>query len=233
MNQSIYRTVIAAVIAAGSLATATAAPLTSGNLLIYRVGDGTTAVTTANAAPVYLDEFTTSGTLVQSIWMGAVFSAVGNATTEGILTPSQDGSSVIFTGYNKAPGGTTPAGDTYLTTPRMIGSLSLSSGAVMTYSIANDNGGTGANTIRSATSKDGSSAFWVATSQRVGYIGSPTATGNGTTQIDPAQLPPSVAKRRPVICLQRLNGRYWQSAELRHAAHRRNSPHTRSQFSLY
>jgi hypothetical protein len=186
MNQSVYKAVIAAVIAAGSLATASAAPLTSGNLLIYRVGDGSTALNTANAAPVYLDEFTTSGTLVQSIWMGAAFSAVGNATTEGILSVSQDGSSIIFTGYNKAPGGTSPSGDTYGTTPRMIGSLNLASGAVMTYSIASDGGVTTANNvIRSATSTDGHSAFWVATDKRVSYIGSPTATGNATTQIDP------------------------------------------------
>ncbi len=185
MNQSIYRTVIAAVIAAGSLATATAAPLTSGNLLIYRVGDGSAALATT-AAPVYLDEFTTSGTLVQSIWMGAVFSAVGNATTEGILSVSQDGSSIIFTGYNKAPGGSSPSVDTYGTTPRMIGSLNLASGAIMTYSLASDGGVTTANNvIRSATSTDGHSAFWVATDKRVSYLGSPTATGNATTQIDP------------------------------------------------
>lgn len=183
MNQSVYKAVIAAVIAAGSLATANAAPLNAGNLLIYRVGDGSAALSTASTG-VYLDEYTTTGTLVQSIWMGAAFSAVGNATTEGILTLSQDRSSAIFTGYNKAPGGTSPAADTYVTTPRMIGSLNLASGAVMTYSIANDNGVTTGNTIRSATSTDGHSAFWVATSSRVGYIASPAATGNGTTQID-------------------------------------------------
>jgi hypothetical protein len=184
MNQSVYKAVIAAVIAAGSLATASAAPLTSGNLLIYRVGDGSAALGTT-AAPVYLDEYTTTGTLVQSIWMGAAFSAVGNSYTEGVLSLSQDRSSAVFTGYNKAPGGTSPAADTYSTTARMIGSLDLKTGAVLTYGLTSDGGSTTANAIRSATSRDGHSAFWVGTAGRVGYVASPAATGNGTTQIDP------------------------------------------------
>ncbi|MDW8310353.1 MAG: hypothetical protein RMK20_13345, partial [Verrucomicrobiales bacterium] len=68
---------------------ATAAPITPGNLIVYRVGDGTAALSAA-AAPVFLDEYTPSGSLVQSIALpttgAAALTAVGNATTEGIMS---------------------------------------------------------------------------------------------------------------------------------------------------
>ncbi|PYJ00172.1 MAG: hypothetical protein DME25_21345, partial [Verrucomicrobia bacterium] len=54
------------------------AALTPGDLVIYRVGDGTAALGTT-AASVFLDEYTTGGTFVQSIPAG--FTAVGNAST--------------------------------------------------------------------------------------------------------------------------------------------------------
>ena len=47
---------------------AAAAAFTPGNVVVYRVGDGSgSLVNTGNA--VFLDEYTTSGTLVQSIAM--------------------------------------------------------------------------------------------------------------------------------------------------------------------
>ena len=45
-----------------------AAPLTPGDLVVYQVGDGSYVLSNA-AAVVYLDEYTTSGTLVQQIPM--------------------------------------------------------------------------------------------------------------------------------------------------------------------
>src|ERR1043166_9690103 len=42
------------------------APFTSGNLVVYRVGDGS-APLSANAAAVFVDEYTPAGVLVQSI----------------------------------------------------------------------------------------------------------------------------------------------------------------------
>ncbi|PYJ00171.1 MAG: hypothetical protein DME25_21340, partial [Verrucomicrobia bacterium] len=73
--------------------------------------------------------------------------------------------------------------DTYTTTARLIATMGLA-GTLTTYSMINDNGVTTANTIRSATSVDGSSAFWVSTSTRVSYMGSPSVLGSGTVQID-------------------------------------------------
>lgn len=171
---------------ASTTVTLHAAAISPGDLVIYRVGDGTAALGTT-ATSVFLDEYTTGGSLVQSIPLptsgAGVLTAVGNATTEGDISRSSDGTTLTFTGYQKTAGGTSPASDTYLVTPRLIGALSLS-GAVSQYSLTNVNGSTAANTIRSATSVDGSSAFWISTSVNVDYVGSPSPFGSGATLID-------------------------------------------------
>ena len=167
--------------------TATApAQITPGNLVIYRVGDGTGALGTT-ATSVFLDEYTTLGAFVQSIALpttgGSAFTATGNSTTEGIISRSQDGSSLIYTGYRKAAGGTSPAADNYNTTRRVIGTLTAA-GTVNTATVlTNDGGAITANAIRSATSVDGTSAFWVSTATRVSYDAVGLGSG-GTTQID-------------------------------------------------
>ena len=98
----------------------TAAAFTSGNLVVYRVGDGSAALTNA-ATAAFLDEYTPSGTLVQSIALPATATTSGNraataggtATSEGFLTRSTDGRYLLATGYNAtagAQGGTTVGG---------------------------------------------------------------------------------------------------------------------------
>src|SRR5580765_4919620 len=87
-----------------------------GDLVIYRVGDGSgSLINTGNA--VFLDEYTTSGTLVQSIAMptannGANHSLIasGTATSEGLLSVSANGQYVFLTGYNATPPQTGLAG---------------------------------------------------------------------------------------------------------------------------
>ncbi|MBU6221810.1 MAG: hypothetical protein KGR24_03585, partial [Planctomycetes bacterium] len=63
---------------------AIAGPITPGNLVIYRVGTGASALSTTGAA-VFLDEYTTAGSLVQTITVPTTGStqmvAVGNSTT--------------------------------------------------------------------------------------------------------------------------------------------------------
>ena len=83
---------------------------TLGNLVVYRVGDGSAALG-ANATPVFLDEYTPAGTLVQSIAMPTAVSgankrltASGNSTTEGFLTRSADGHYIVIPGYDAAVG---------------------------------------------------------------------------------------------------------------------------------
>lgn len=149
-----------------------AAPITPGNLVIYRVGDGIAALGTT-AAAVFLDEYTPLGGFVQSIPLpssgASALTAVGNATTEGIMSFSQNGSTVIFTGYRKDVGGTNPSSDAPATTPRVIGTLNPSTGLFDTSIALTDS----TLVIRSATSTDGASLFYAGTSAGVRYVGSP------------------------------------------------------------
>jgi hypothetical protein len=86
-----------------------------GDLVVYRVGSGSAALSSASTA-VYLDEYTRSGTLVQSIALPSATSgsnnpltASGTGANEGILTLSQNGQNLLLTGYDAAPGVTSIA----------------------------------------------------------------------------------------------------------------------------
>src|SRR5438094_2275132 len=114
----------AALVFASSLAIA--APFTAGNLVIYRVGDGAAALGSGGTA-VFLDEYTPTGTFVQSVAMPATGAsgrlvASGTATTEGFLTRSQDGRYLVVPGYDAALAATV----TSTTAPRVIGRVDAS-----------------------------------------------------------------------------------------------------------
>ncbi len=161
------------------------APMTPGNILVYRVGDGSAGLT-STATAVFLDEYTPSGSLVQSIALPAsgssALTAVGNATTEGIMSFSQNGLKVIFTGYRKDAGGTSPSDDSASVTPRVIATFDPATGTVDTTVTVTS--GT-SRTIRSATSTDGSSLFYLAAagSTYVSYVASP-GPNSTAVQID-------------------------------------------------
>lgn len=91
------------------------AAFSSGSLVIYRTGDGNAAVTNA-PAPVFLDEYSPTGTLIQSIAMPTAASgankpliAQGDAALEGLLHRSADGKYLLLTGYNHQLGMSIPA----------------------------------------------------------------------------------------------------------------------------
>ncbi len=83
---------------------------TPGDLVVYRVGTGTGALGSGSTA-VFLDEYSPTGTLVQSIPLPTALSgsnnpltASGTATSEGNLSVSQDGSHLLLTGYDAITG---------------------------------------------------------------------------------------------------------------------------------
>ncbi len=112
-----------ALVASGSRAgAAEAGPFTAGDLVVYRVGDGSAPLTSA-ATAVFLDEYTTGGTKVQSVPLPTTtdgaqhrLTASGTSSSEGALTVSPDGSYLTATGYDAAPGTTGPAGASITTT---------------------------------------------------------------------------------------------------------------------
>jgi hypothetical protein len=88
-----------------------AAPITPGNLVIYRAGSGTNSLTNTGNN-VFLDEYTTAGSLVQSIAItatgtGTKLISAGLSTSEGALAISADGRWIGFSGYNNTVGGAT------------------------------------------------------------------------------------------------------------------------------
>jgi hypothetical protein len=164
----------------GFIPSAKAGTILAGDLVVYRVGDGSAALGT-NATPVFLDEYTPAGTLVQTIPLPPSgtdsFTAVGTATTEGIITLSQDKSTLVFTGYRKDAGGTNPSSDAPATTNRVIASVGLS-GIVNSSVTLSDTTGT----IRSANTVDRSS-YYLGLSSGVRYVATP-GTAVTSVQID-------------------------------------------------
>ena len=113
---------------------ASAAPITPGNLVIYRAGSGTNSL--ANTGNnVFLDEYTTAGALVQSIAMPATGSGTklitaGNSTAEGALSISPDGTWIGFSGYNSTiPAAPSISAATSATVPRVAGLFNTTTGS--------------------------------------------------------------------------------------------------------
>src|SRR5215831_14933453 len=106
-------------------------PFTPGNLVVYRVGTGSgSLVNTGN--PVFLDEFTPAGALVQSIALptsalggNQPLIASGTATSEGLLTRSADGLYLVLAGYNAPIPTTGLAGTSSTAVPRVVGRVDV------------------------------------------------------------------------------------------------------------
>ncbi len=114
----------AMLVASGALA----APFTPGNVVVYRVGDGAAGLLNTGAA-VFLDEFSPSGALVQSVPLPATaignnrqLIASGTSTSEGLLSRTADGQCLLAAGYARDLGG--------------VGSLSSTAGAAVPRTVA-------------------------------------------------------------------------------------------------
>jgi hypothetical protein len=151
--------------------TAAAQPILPGDLVIFRAGDGSAALS-ANATPAFLDEYSPTGTLVRTITVpstgASALTVTGNATTEGIISVSQNGGLLVFAGYRKDAGGTPPGSDLPSATNRVIGTLTPA--GVLNTSIAITDGTAVA--FRSATTVNGSS-YYTSTAAQIGFVGSP------------------------------------------------------------
>jgi hypothetical protein len=141
-----------------------AALFTPGNLIVYRVGDGVAGLTNTGAK-VFLDEFTTNGTLVQSIELPSAAGdtnqvvASGTATSEGLITRSTDGNYLLVTGYrpNPFPYTSSLSGTAGTAVNRVIGRVN-GAGTLSTMALADY---ASANNPRAACSQDGSAVWMV------------------------------------------------------------------------
>ena len=156
---------------------------TAGNIVVYRVGDGSVTLTGA-AAPVYLDEYTPAGVLVQTIALPVaasgsnhILTAAGIGSTEGALTLSGNGQYVILTGYNTAVGTLSIGGSSSTTRPRIVGLIRYD-GIVNTSTSLTDLSSGGP--VRSATSSNGTD-FWACGAGSSGGTGGIRYTTLGAT----------------------------------------------------
>lgn len=169
-------------------APASAAEFTPGNVVVYRVGDGSRALA-ATGNPVFLDEFTLSGTLVQSIAMPTIGSAVqqpfaggGTANSEGLLTRSQDKRCLVVPGYGRDPSVTTGNLVSASGIPRVVAIVSRA-GDIDTSTALTDLNNTAANNFRGAASTNCAS-LWVTSSldgTRAASIGTSTSAAVAST----------------------------------------------------
>ena len=163
-----------------------AANFSPGNIVVLRVGDGTAALTSA-ATPVFLDEYTPAGVLVQSIALPTAAAGTnlpltnsGTATSEGFLNLSADGRFLLHAGYASAPGTASIASTPSATTPRVVarvamdGTVDTSTGLLDSYSASN---------IRSATSSNGTDIWTGGTSSTTGGVRYTTLGATSATQL--------------------------------------------------
>jgi hypothetical protein len=140
-----------------------AARFTGGDVVVYRVGDGSSGLTNA-AAPVFLDEYGPTGTKIQSVALPTTSSegntrltASGESRSEGLIDRSADGRFVAVTWYDAAPGDTGAGGESLTTTdPTSVGrvlGLVDANGTVDTTTVLKSTDT--AKIIRSAATKNG------------------------------------------------------------------------------
>lgn len=102
---------------------------TPGNLVVFRAGSGAAAIGNI-ATAIFLDEYTTTGTLVQTVAMPtmavgankAIF-CNGSSTTDGQINLSADKKFIVLTGYLTTDGAANPQAVSSLNAPRVIGTV--------------------------------------------------------------------------------------------------------------
>lgn len=171
-----------------------AAAFTPGNVVVYRVGSGAGSLTNTGN-PVFLDEYTSSGTLVQSIALPTSANggnypliASGTATSEGFITLSTNLQDLILTGYGSTiPCSVACPSTSGATVPRVVAVVN-SNGAINTTTALTDFAS--GNNPRSAVSLNGTS-LWVAGGTggaRFTTLGASTSTQLSTTTTNLRQL---------------------------------------------
>jgi hypothetical protein len=147
--------------ATGSADVAVHLPFTTGDLAVMRMGDGSAALTSAGTA-VFVDEYTTAGTLVQSLALPASGSSAlvdsGTATSDGALMRSPDERLLCFAGYNTDLGTASVTGTESASVPRAAGTFDAGGNFALPVTTSSQFSG---NNIRSAAT-DGTNNFWAA-----------------------------------------------------------------------
>lgn len=166
---------------AASASASTVGAFTPGDVVVYRVGDGTSALGSA-ATAVFLDEYSPSGSLVQSIPMptaasgaGHALTASGSAGSEGLLTLSADSRYLIAPGYSAPVGTAKITSSAAASVPRTIARVAADGSVDTTTALTDAADG---NNVRSATSSNGTDLYvgGAAGGPRYATLGASTST---------------------------------------------------------
>ena len=142
----------------------TLAAFTVGSIVVLRIGDGSAALTSA-ATAVFLDEYDTSGNLLQSIPLPTAVSGSnrrltlsGTSLSQGSLTLSVDGQFLTVAGYDAAVGTSNVQNTSSSTVNRVVARIN-GNGDIDTSTRISD--GFNKGEPRGVITADGT-AFWVA-----------------------------------------------------------------------
>ncbi len=191
MKKIINCTILTAILTICLAGTSLAVAFAPGNLVVCRIGAVGGGALNAAAFPVFLDEYTTAGALVQSIALpttddgpNQTLTLAGSATSECLMTRSADGRYIFVFGYDAAVGTAAVAGTTTTAVLRVIARVGqdgiVSTGTTTTsFSAGNPRG------IVSSNGTDiwlsGSNTGVVYTT--FGSSGTGTIVANGTTNL--------------------------------------------------
>ncbi|MBL8724396.1 MAG: hypothetical protein JNK49_10145 [Planctomycetes bacterium] len=155
------------------LAGAASAQIASGNLVVLRVGAGANPLSSA-AQAMFLDEYTTSGALVQSLALPTAANGAqlpiacsGSASSEGNLQLSPDGRWLTCAGYATAPGLASVASSAAAVTPRVVARIGLDGSIDTSTSISNAFSG---NNVRSAATANGTDFFVAGANSGINHV---------------------------------------------------------------
>lgn len=167
------------------------APFTTGNILVFRTGDGFNAMS-ASGNRFYIDEYAPTGSQtdpIQSIIMPTIalgdnkpVLASGVQSNDGQLSVSSDGKFAIFGAYNALPNNLLSLTAAPATTiPRAIGRINLATGAIETSMALTDVASTAS--FRSAIQGPGGSLYATGSFGGVRYISDYNAATTTSTDL--------------------------------------------------
>lgn len=151
------------------------AQFTTGNLVVVRLGNGTTVYPGGSAAPCFLDEYTTTGTLVQTVAMPVTTSGanrrfmLNNGLYGGLITLSLDNRYLLLPGFDAAEFSQPLASLTAAVAPRIVARINKNA-VVNTTTVT---GAYDGESVESAYSPNGTDIAVA------GSSGNPVVTGTG------------------------------------------------------
>lgn len=167
-------------------ATRSQTPFATGNLAVYKIGNGTDTLSSAGFA-VSIDEFTTSGNFVSSHPLPTTATgankrlvASGSATSEGLLTRSADKRFLMATGYDTFPDPTrlSITGSTVANVNRSVALLDSDGNIDLTTVLTDAYSGSN---IRGASSSNGTDIWLAGTASSTSGAGVRYTTRGATT----------------------------------------------------